>query len=119
MGRESDLQRLHNQLQKSHQVAITAVVGMGSIGKTELALQYVRAYGDSDYPGGVCWLEARDQDIAPLILAFAATYLDLHPADELPLNARIAYCWNKWPQFSEIESLPAPVLIVVDDVHTL
>ncbi len=115
MGRESDLQRLHNQLQQSHQVAITAVVGMGGIGKTELALQYVRAYGDSDYPGGVCWLESRDQDIAPQILAFAAGYLDLNPSDELPLNARIAYCWNQWPQFSEVGS-PASVLIVVDDV---
>ena len=98
-------------------MAITAVVGMGGIGKTELALQYVRAYADSNYPGGVCWLEARDQDIASQILAFAAAYLDLHPADELPLAARIAYCWNRWPQpqFSEAEST-APALIVVDDV---
>jgi tetratricopeptide (TPR) repeat protein len=110
------LQRLHNQLQQASQVAITAVVGMGGIGKTELALQYVRDYEET-YPGGVCWLEARDQDITTQILAFAATYLDHQPNEELPLDARIADCWSYWPDFTPEDSTePARALIVVDDV---
>jgi hypothetical protein len=109
------LQRLHDQLQQSKPVAITAVVGMGGIGKTELALQYARAYGPQVYPGGVCWLEARDQDITAQILAFSATYLGHSPSDELSLEARMADCWNHWPSFAT-EGSPTPALLVVDDV---
>ena len=114
--------RLHAQLQQSHQVAITAVVGMGGIGKTELALQYARAYEPS-YPGGICWIQTRDQDTATQILTFAQTYLNLHPSDDLPLDARIAYCWNHWPPFIPAPTDPpiphpplSPALLVIDDV---
>ncbi len=90
---------------------------MGGIGKTELALQYVHEYRKQAYLGGVCWLEARDQEIAPQILTFAATYLDLHPPEDFPLEDRIAYCWRNWPNFSpEDTSTPTPALIVIDDV---
>jgi tetratricopeptide (TPR) repeat protein len=108
VGRDRDLARLHEQLQQSQPVAITAVVGMGGIGKTELALQYVRAHL-ADYPGGVCWLAARDQDITAQILAFAATHLGFTPADELPLEARITACWQQWPGQTQ-------ALVVIDDV---
>jgi tetratricopeptide (TPR) repeat protein len=108
VGRDLDLQRLHEKLQQSQSVAITAVVGMGGIGKTELALQYVRTHLE-DYPGGVCWLEARDQDITAQILTFAATYLGFSPAEDLPLEARITACWQQWPG-------NANALVVIDDV---
>lgn len=92
---------------------------MAGIGKTELVLQYVRTYWEFSYPGGVCWLEARDQDIATQILTFSATHFDLYPSEDLPLEARIAYCWNHWPEFiTEKTPSSASVLVVVDDVST-
>ncbi|MGK7923736.1 MAG: hypothetical protein AB4290_00530, partial [Spirulina sp.] len=60
VGRDADLARLHRGLQETQRIAITAVMGMGGIGKTELALQYALHYRKVYYPGGVCWLPARD-----------------------------------------------------------
>ncbi|NER20494.1 MAG: hypothetical protein F6J96_07195 [Symploca sp. SIO1C2] len=40
VGRDEVLVTLHQQLQQNEPVAISAVAGMGGIGKTELALQY-------------------------------------------------------------------------------
>ena len=50
VGRDRELQQLHQQLQTPQTVAL---VGMGGLGKTELARQYARRYA-SEYPGGVC-----------------------------------------------------------------
>ena len=40
VGRDSDLTQLDQQLYQSRTLAITAIEGMGGVGKTELALQY-------------------------------------------------------------------------------
>jgi predicted ATPase len=40
VGRDAKLIELHDQLQSNRHIAITAIAGMGGIGKTELALQY-------------------------------------------------------------------------------
>ena len=46
---------------------------MGGVGKTELALQYARRYGDA-FAGGVCWLRGVEP-IGAQIVGFARDYL--------------------------------------------
>ncbi len=65
VGREEKLKQLHTQLQQNERIAITAIAGMGGIGKTELALQYaIDQKNQGYYPAGLCWLRARDREVA-------------------------------------------------------
>ncbi len=108
VGREQKLQALHTQLQVGSRLAITAIAGMGGIGKTELALQYAIAQCQSgQYPGGVCWLRARGQEIATQITGFAQVNLGL-TLPETEIDGQIRHCWQYWPW--------GEVLIVIDDV---
>ncbi len=108
IGREAELAQLHKQLQRSDRIAISAIAGMGGIGKTELALQYaLKHLGDGTYFGGICWVRAH-QDIGMQILAFARSCLDLEPPEDLDLVAKVRWCWWHWHQ--------GEVLVIFDDV---
>ena len=102
---------------------------MGGVGKTELATQYARTH-EADYPGGICWLNARDTNLAAEIIQFAQLYLNLEVPQELGgrllnLEEQVAWCWQNW------YTPPAPlgkggvrggeglVLVVLDDVTDL
>jgi len=81
-------------------VAVSAVAGMGGVGKTELATQYARTH-EADYPGGICWLNARDTNLAAEILQFAQLYLNLEVPQELGgrrlnLEEQVDWCWQNW-----------------------
>jgi NB-ARC domain len=80
---------------------------MGGIGKTELALQYALAQ-KGEYPAGLCWLSARDQEIATQIVTFAQAHLGLTPPDRLEIEAQVRFCWQQWPE--------GDALVVLDDV---
>jgi NB-ARC domain len=80
---------------------------MGGIGKTELALQYALAQ-KGEYPAGLCWLGARDQEIATQIVTFAQAHLGLTPPDQLEIEAQVRFCWQQWPE--------GDALVVLDDV---
>ncbi|MBC6431630.1 tetratricopeptide repeat protein [Nostoc sp. HG1] len=109
VGREGELERLHLQLQQNTSVVIAAVEGMGGVGKTELAIQYSLLHLQlHSYPGGICWLRARESDIGLQILQFATTDLSLHPPEDLELPERVRWCWQYWRQ--------GDTLIVFDDV---
>ncbi|MEM9272716.1 MAG: tetratricopeptide repeat protein [Cyanobacteria bacterium P01_F01_bin.143] len=109
VGREQKLEQLHQQLQNKESVTIAHVEGMGGIGKTELAIQYARKHLKlNNYPGGICWLGARDQDIGSQIVNFASIYLDLEPPEKLELKDQVAWCWTHWREGN--------TLIVLDDV---
>ncbi len=109
VGRDADLDRLHDLLQQETPVAICAIAGMGGVGKTELALQY--AYRERDrqaYPGGICWLPAR-QDLKIQLVLFAQTHLGLHPPTALDLDAQLQWCWQHWGT--------EKTLLILDDVQ--
>lgn len=55
VGRENDIQQLRNQLSVEQTAGLTALHGLGGIGKTTLAYQYCYRYRD-DYPGGILTL---------------------------------------------------------------
>ncbi|MFW9259191.1 tetratricopeptide repeat protein [Nostoc sp. CALU 546] len=107
VGREAELEKLHQQLQTSRQVAIIAVAGMGGVGKTELATQYAKQHLQN-YQGGVCWLSAQGIDVGIQILRFAELKFKLIAPDDWELADRLRYCWQNWQQ--------GEVLLVFDDV---
>ena len=110
VGRDEALQRLHQQLQQTERIAISAVTGMRGAGKTELALQYALHHQQLlTYPGGLCWIQAGEADVATQIVRFARIQLNLQLPDGLDLAEQVAYCWRNW-QAGE-------VLLVLDDVQ--
>ena len=109
IGRASELERLHQQLQRNNEVVIAAVEGIGGVGKTQLAIQYSLLHLQShNYPGGICWLRAREEDIGLQIVQFARTDLGLQPPDDLELLERVRWCWKRWQE--------GDTLLVLDDV---
>ncbi|MBD2502824.1 tetratricopeptide repeat protein [Anabaena azotica] len=109
VGREAELQELHQLLQENQQVAIAAIAGMGGVGKTQLALQYANSHRLS-YQGGICWLSA-PQDVGVQLEDFALSVLKLNPPPEdlgSNLVRRIKYYLNNWRE--------GEVLLVIDNV---
>ncbi|MDF5710159.1 MAG: tetratricopeptide repeat protein [Nostoc sp. S4] len=107
VGREQELQNLHQLLQDNKQVAIAAITGMGGVGKTELALQYAIQQRET-YNGGLCWLLAKTGDVGIQVVQFARTQLDLKPPEDFDILAQVQYCWRRWRE--------GEVLLVLDDV---
>ncbi len=83
---------------------------MGGVGKTELAIQYSLLHLQlHSYPGGICWLRAREEDIGLQIIQFARTDLGLQPPEDLELPEQVRWCWQNWQRGN--------TLIVFDDVN--
>ena len=110
-------------------MAVSAVAGMGGVGKTELATRYAREH-EADYPGGICWLNARESSLAAGIIQFAQLYMNLEVPQKrgeslLSLKEQVEWCWQHW------YTPPAPlnkggvregeglVLVMLDDVTDL
>jgi tetratricopeptide (TPR) repeat protein len=110
VGRSEELERLHQMLQQNNQVVIAAIAGMGGVGKTELATQYALLHLLLlTYPGGICWLRARDENIGIQVVRFAQTELDLKPPENLGLPEQVRWCWRRWREGN--------VLVVLDDIN--
>ncbi|MBP5973571.1 tetratricopeptide repeat protein, partial [Brasilonema sp. CT11] len=115
VGREEELQTIHQAFQSSTKpVAISAVAGMGGLGKTQLAIQYAYQH-QADYPGGVCWFNARESDLATELIYHVQERLNLKVPQQIQerprtLAQQVEWCWQHW---KPPEGL---VLVVLDDV---
>ncbi|MEM6501129.1 MAG: tetratricopeptide repeat protein [Cyanobacteria bacterium P01_C01_bin.89] len=112
VGRDGELRQLDEKLGAASVVAIAGVVGMGGVGKSELAVQFARQLGSADkFPGGVVWLSGA-RLLADLIAVAESWFLT--KADRVSLDqvesevGKAQFCWARWPA--------GAVLVVVDDV---
>ncbi|MEH2464479.1 tetratricopeptide repeat protein [Nostoc sp.] len=110
VGRDEKLVELHKKLLQNDNAAILALAAMGGMGKTELATQYAQRY-KVNYPGGLCWLDARKPDLAAEIVEFARFYMKLEvPQTLLTSQEQAKWCWHNWQPQTGL------VLVVLDNV---
>lgn len=109
IGREEELGQLYQLLQNNNRIAISAIAGMGGVGKTELAIQYGRRYA-GEYPGGVYWFFLRGVDLAVQLVQFTiARYPNFALPEELQDPVRqVEYCLQHWDA--------GKALLILDDV---
>lgn len=107
VGRDMTLMRLHEMLQQNSRSRVSAISGMGGVGKTELALQYALSYRKY-YPAGICWLSVRDGNVDIQIVQFGQLFLKIELLKDLEPEDQVSFCWRNWPS--------GDVLIIFDDV---
>lgn len=115
VGRETDLQTIATALKKGDATAIsqvetTAATGLGGIGKTQLASEFVHRYGQY-FSGGVFWLSFADAQAIPAQIAACGDAGALELRDDfgsLPLKDQIKMVRAAWQS-------PLPRLLVFDN----
>ncbi len=101
VGRQDDLRTLARQLKQGDvsaigQVDTAAATGLGGIGKTQLAVEFVHRYGRY-FAGGVFWMSFADPAAVPAEVATAGRRLNLHPSyEELPLAHQVSLVEQAW-----------------------
>ena len=111
VGRQDDLRALALSLKVGETAAIgqiAAATGLGGIGKTQLACEFVHRYGRF-FEGGVFWMSFADESAVPAEVAACGRSLGLHPGyDGLPLDQQVRLVEEAWQS-------PLPRLLVFDN----
>jgi hypothetical protein len=109
VGRDEDLAALHAMLQQGNSpvgIRPTVLVGLGGIGKTQLAVEYAHAHR-ADYASGVFWINA----INPLLLEFTTLAEQLELADaDTPRDTAAQRCYEYLNQHRD-------ALVIFDNVE--
>jgi WD40 repeat protein len=106
VGRDEDLARLHASLSGPGPVGIrpAGLTGMGGIGKTQLAVEYIHRHR-GDYSDGVFWIDAA----GPLAEGFARLATDTRlrwAASDLPRDEQVRAA------FAELSRRPRALLVL-------
>lgn len=108
LGRVKDLWEIDDRLRKDKTAVVQGVgvvVGMGGVGKTQLAVEYVHRFGKY-YPGGVFWVDA-DQGLSALIIQLSgSTGIEIDSKREE--KEQLLQLWQEMSRF-------LPVLVVLDN----
>jgi tetratricopeptide (TPR) repeat protein len=113
IGRVATLQELAHALrggpdQANASVCPVVITGLGGIGKTQLAGEFIYRYGRF-FAGGVFWLSFADAGAVPAELAACGSTLALRPDfDELPLEEQVRLVMAAWQE-------PLPRLLIFDN----
>jgi WD40 repeat protein len=119
VGRDGDLARLHANLSGSGAGPVgirpAGLTGMGGIGKTQLAVEYVHRHR-GDYPDGMFWIDAA----GPLVEGFARLATDPRlrwaeadrPRDE-QIRAAFAVLDDRPRALLVLDNLPDPAAIAM------
>ncbi|MEM9773716.1 MAG: tetratricopeptide repeat protein [Chloroflexota bacterium] len=115
VGRKLDLLHLARHFQQGHMAAvgqsnIAAAIGLGGVGKTQLASEFVHLYGQF-FHGGVYWLSFEDAEAVPSKIAACGgvSGMNLSPIFwELPLEEQVKLVRKAWQS-------PIPRLLVFDN----
>lgn len=113
VGRDSQLKAIAQTLKNPHGAAaigqVAAATGIGGVGKTNLATEFVHRYG-AYFAGGVFWLSFADPaGIAPEIAACGASGIVQHVTwHELPLDEQVVLVRQAW-------EAPVPRLLIFDN----
>ncbi|PZO42331.1 MAG: hypothetical protein DCF19_06980 [Pseudanabaena frigida] len=116
VGREADLDKLHELLQAQSQqvkdLPMVLIAGMAGMGKSELAWQYAKLHLN-DFTGGVGIVEAAQfgEEIRDFMQPRFCEDRDLRY--ERTLKAQVAEGWQAWQKICGAERF---ALIVIDDV---
>jgi len=110
VGREDDLKTLAATLKAGTTTVIAAATGMGGIGKTQLASEFVHRYGRF-FMGGVFWLSFADPSgiDSEITACGGAGALELYTdASGLTQAEQVARVYAEWMQ-------PLPRLLILDN----
>jgi hypothetical protein len=104
-GRFESLESLQRSLRVGTNAAITAVAGIGGIGKTTLAAEYCHRFGGRY--GGVWWVRAEDESVMLADLQSLGQRLGVVSDGDVKADARAT--------LDHLASLGEPWLLVYDD----
>lgn len=95
VGRTSELAELRAAIE-SRGATICALLGMGGVGKTALALKFAHEFRDA-YPDGQIYLDLRGLSERPLTADEVAAHVirSFHPEDPLPEGQRLAALYRE------------------------